>query len=481
MNRFEDLKLPDGLVEHLHGLGYRHPSALQVETVAVVARGTTVMGIASAGSGKTLAYGLGLAARLDAAAPGPQALVLRPTDDGAENTADSLHSLMQGNGLDVKVVRPRSATTAHVAVGSPSAALAAIEHSAIKLDALNVLVVDGVSAMVELDASEALETLTAQMPKEAQRVILTSELNGSVEDYIDRHARRARRLAYLPAEVEPLGHVTLEYYSAPRTAWVPALSSFLEAQGAKAGEAWTIRCHHERDAEELANRLAVRGFDTRANRSHVRVKIETGDENRIEPGARSLSWGAPLDLQSFQSRVTNAARAIAFIEPREAAHLQRLASTLAVRLAALKVTHPGEAHRSAQQTRDELREATANRDLEPYVLLIEPLLDEFTPTQLAAAATALYRERVPETPAQPLPAWTRLYFAVGRRDGVRPADLVGAITGESSVSGEGIGRIEIRDNYSSVEVAASVADRVIKSLATATIRGRPAHVRVFRE
>jgi ATP-dependent RNA helicase DeaD len=179
--------------------------------------------------------------------------------------------------------------------------------------------------------------------------------------------------------------------------------------------------------------------------------------------------------------LTNAARAVVFIEPREAAHLQRLASTLAVRLAALKVSQPGEAHRSAQQTRDDLREAITNRDLEPYFLLIEPLLDEFTPTQLAAAATALYREKTPETPAQPLPAWTRLYFGVGRRDGVRPADLVGAITGESPLSGEGIGRIEIRDNYSSVEVAASAADRVIKSLATATIRGRPAHVRVFRE
>jgi ATP-dependent RNA helicase DeaD len=481
MNRFEDLKLADGLIEHLRDLGYRNPSALQVETVPVVARGTTVMGIASAGSGKTLAYGLGLAARLDAAAPRPQALVLLPTDDTAENTADSLHGLMQGNGLDVKVVRPRSATSAHMAVGSPSAALAAIEHSAIKLDALRVLVVDGVSAMVELGASEALETLTAQIPKEAQRVILTSELNQPVEDYIDRHARRARRLAYLPAEVEPLGHVTLEYYSAPRTLWVSVLSSLLEAQSAKGGEAWTIRCRLERDAEELADRLAVRGFDTRSGRSGARVRIETGDEDAIEPGARSVSWGAPLDLASFQSRLTSAARAVAFIEPREAAHLQRLASTLAVRLTALKVSYPGEAHRSAQQTRDALREAMLNRDLEPYFLLIEPLLDEFSPTQLAAAATALYREKAPETPAQPLPAWTRLYFGVGRRDGVRPADLVGAITGESPVSGEGIGRIETRDNYSSVEVAAAAADRVIKSLATATIRGRPAHVRVFRE
>ncbi|NIW36555.1 MAG: hypothetical protein GWN32_08495, partial [Gemmatimonadetes bacterium] len=89
--------------------------------------------------------------------------------------------------------------------------------------------------------------------------------------------------------------------------------------------------------------------------------------------------------------------------------------------------------------------------------------------------------RQPAAAAAPLPAWTRLYFAVGRRDNVRPADLVGAITGEANVTGDRIGRIEIRDNHTSVEVAASVAEKVIKALATATIRGRPASVRVFRE
>jgi ATP-dependent RNA helicase DeaD len=188
-----------------------------------------------------------------------------------------------------------------------------------------------------------------------------------------------------------------------------------------------------------------------------------------------------LDLEEIQLYLHSASRAVAFVEPRELAHLQRLASTLAVRLNALKTAPPTEAHRSAQQTRDQLREAVASGDLEPYMLLIEPLLDEYAPIQLAAAATALFRERLPAAPTKPLPAWTRLFFAVGRRDSVRPADFVGAITGESPVTGDRIGRIEIRDTYTSVEVAASVADQVIKSLATATIRGRPANVRVFRE
>lgn len=72
-------------------------------------------------------------------------------------------------------------------------------------------------------------------------------------------------------------------------------------------------------------------------------------------------------------------------------------------------------------------------------------------------------------------------MAVGRRDAVRPADLVGCITGEAGISGTQVGKIEIRDTFSVVEVSADVADRVLRSLANVTLRGRSVHVRPYRE
>jgi len=479
MTGFEDLKIPDELRARLRELGFHQPSSLQLEAVPAIARGTTVVGVASTGSGKTLGYGLGLGTRLDAAAAGPQALVLRPTDDRAAATADALFDLLHCQGLTVTVLRSHSRADAHVVVASPGAVISAIEHSGMKLDNLKVIVVDGVSAMIELGEQDDLETLTSHIPKDAQRILLTSALTAPVEDYIDRHARRARRLAYLPAESPQLSEATLEYYAAPKDLWLPALTRSLEAQAAKSPGRSTVRCRLQHESKSLAAQLTVRGFDTSSEAR--RVTVVAGAPADPEPNTLCYWWGAPLDLDELQRYLKSTSRGVAFVEPRELAHLQRLASTLAVRLTALKTAPPIEAHRSAQQTRDQLREAVADGDLEPYMLLIEPLLDEYAPVQVAAAATALFRERLPATPAKPLPAWTRLYFGVGRRDGVRPADFVGAITGESPVTGDRIGRIEIRDTYTSVEVAASVADQVIKSLATATIRGRPANVRVFRE
>jgi ATP-dependent RNA helicase DeaD len=481
MTDFKQLKLNDEVVELLGRLEFRRPTALQEEAVPVIARGTTAVGIASSGSGKTLAYGLGLAARLDPAATATQALVLRPTDAGAGRTADALHHLLQPRGLTVGVVRPTSALSAQVACASPAAALAALEHSAIKLDALVTLVVDGASAMEGLGAADALETLTAQIPKEAQRVLFTSEITKEVEDWIERHARRARRLTYLPTEVTPIEGVSLELWAAPEHDWVPVLVRLLSERGAKGGTRARIHCRLEGHARTLADQLQVRGLRIAESADDPGVRIGCNDHFDVEPADLSIAWGTPPDVPALLACVEGTARTVVFAEPAELAHLARLAELLALRGGPLRAVAPPEAARSAQATIEQLREAALQSDLEPYILLIEPLFEEFTPIQLAAAATALLRERRPAAAATPLPAWTRLYFAVGRRDGVRPADLVGAITGEASVTGDRIGRIEIRDTHSSVEVAASVAEKVIKALATATIRGRPASVRVFRE
>ena len=78
-------------------------------------------------------------------------------------------------------------------------------------------------------------------------------------------------------------------------------------------------------------------------------------------------------------------------------------------------------------------------------------------------------------------AWVRLFIGGGRRAGVRPADLVGAITAEAGVPGSVIGAIQIADSFSLVDVADEVVEQVVRALRTATIRGRTFVVRLDRE
>lgn len=480
MSAFADLKLDGQLLARLEQLGYHRPTALQREAVPIISRGTTAAGVASAGSGKTLAYALGLASRHDPETPTLQVLVLRPTDATAARTAESLQSVLSARNLEVGITAPDLPLRAQIAVASPASALAAVERSEIKLGGLGTLIVDGASAMFDLNAGEPLETLTASVPKEAQRVLLSARLSHEVEGWIERHARRARRLLYLPTEIEPLSDTTIEYFAGPREQRLALLTRLLSGTPGGRAPASRILCRTRPEAVALADRLRVRGIAADTNGETAHVVIDWREPTAAD-GDLSVLWEAPPDVDAFLPRVRAAARSVVLLEPAELDHLRRLAQTLEVHLKAMGTAAPEEAQRSLAVTYESLRQALEQRDLEAYQLLLEPLFVEFTPAEVAAAATSLLRERESPAPPERLPAWTRLYFAVGRRDGVRPADLVGAIAGESPASGDQIGRIEIRDTHSLVEIDAPVADQVIKALARTAIRGRPANVRVFRE
>ena len=110
---------------------------------------------------------------------------------------------------------------------------------------------------------------------------------------------------------------------------------------------------------------------------------------------------------------------------------------------------------------------------------------------MAAAALSLLRARAAAAPAAPAQApaattpagtapFTKLFVSLGSKDGVKPGDLVGAITGEAGIGGEQIGRIEIRETFSRVEVGRDVADRVIAALNGTTVRGRAGRVDLDR-
>ena len=113
-----------------------------------------------------------------------------------------------------------------------------------------------------------------------------------------------------------------------------------------------------------------------------------------------------------------------------------------------------------------------------------PLFERYDPAEVAAAAVALLRgQREPAEPSAPqstpakedpgaTPAWAKLFMGVGERDGLRAGDLLGAITGEAGVDGHSVGKIEIHESHTVVEVHDAVARKVIKALNGTTIRGR---------
>jgi ATP-dependent RNA helicase DeaD len=203
--------------------------------------------------------------------------------------------------------------------------------------------------------------------------------------------------------------------------------------------------------------------------------------------------------------------AITLTEPREHRMLKAIERTTKQRITMEKLpTLADLRNRRMELTRAGLRESILDDDLEQFRVVIEPLTEEFDLMEVALAAAKLAHEssgaaadeedEIPQIATRtdgkererggrrheqrgraPSDGMTRLFVGVGRSAGIRPQDLVGAIAGESHLSGRDIGAIEITDRFSLVEVPQSAADEVITSLRHSTIKGRKATVRRERD
>jgi ATP-dependent RNA helicase DeaD len=185
------------------------------------------------------------------------------------------------------------------------------------------------------------------------------------------------------------------------------------------------------------------------------------------------------------------AQVVALALPRQLDALRTIAGGAVTPLVFADQARRARAHDESLRTelRSTLDAGVPHREL----LALEPLLAEFDGVQLAAAAVRLLeraRAAAAAMPAAPsagaspnanASGMTRLFLTVGTKDGVRVGDLVGAITGEAGISSDKLGKIEIRDAFSLVEVASSEASRVIERVNGVAIRGRKAAIREERE
>ncbi|HEX6133625.1 MAG TPA: DEAD/DEAH box helicase [Longimicrobiales bacterium] len=481
---FADLGLGSGVTDAARAAGYDEPTPLQTAAASVLRRGANVVLHASSGAGVTSAFGMPLLDRIAAGEIGeadPRALVLVPTQERAEQVARELAALAGASGIAVRAVGSGwRARGSDVLVTTSQRALEGVETSELKLDGVQALVITDASELLALGGGAVLETVVSLIPRDAQRVLTSAAVTADIERFIEAHMRKALTVPSRPAAparspetVESLGQIG--YMIVDESAKPEALARLLESITGSA----IIYTRSVVGAERVMRELARRGI---ADGEHdIRALPFAGGP---ATASRAISFDVPFS--SDQLRALHEGGGTVLITALERAHLQRIAGEVPFTLKHRKVRETGTGELDA--FRRSVQSAVEREDLAAQLLVLEPLLEQYDAAEVAAALSALVRRRTPAAAAAPAAAagappaeasaggFTRLFVSIGTRDNIRPGDLVGAITGEANIKGDQVGRVDIRDTFSVVEVASSVAERVIRALNGTTMRGRSLRV-----
>ena len=537
---FADLDLRTELLAALAGVGYEEPTPIQREAIPPLLAGRDLLGQAATGTGKTAAFALPLLQHLDPGNRGkrPTALVLVPTRELAIQVSEAVHRYGKELGARVlpiyggqPIFRQLSALDrgVDVVVATPGRALDHIGRGTLALDALKVVVLDEADEMLDMGFAEDIEAILQSTPAERQTVLFSATMPPRIDGIARRHLRDPVRIHMGRASIDsgqaPL--VRQVAYVVPRAFKTATLGRILDVESPAAA---IVFCRTRDEVDQIAGTLNGRGYRaealhggmTQEQRDRVMGRLRAGTADLIvatDVAARGLdidqlthvvNYEVPSAPDSYVHRIGRVGRAgregvaITLVEPREHRMLKTIERVTKQRITVEKVPTVADLRsRRLELTRAAIEEAIIEDDFDGYRVVVESLADKFDVMEVALAAVKLVHEAngpvaddedIPEVvpkgdrPAKPAAkggrpprasgaGMTRLFVGAGRSAGIRPQDIVGAIAGETRLSGRDIGAIEIADRFTLVEVPEPAADEVVKALRASTIKGKKATVR----
>jgi superfamily II DNA/RNA helicase len=373
---FAQLGLPPALVTVLARRGVHEPFAIQTRTLPDALAGRDVLGRAQTGSGKTLAFGLPLLARLAAAGvrrtPGsPRALVLVPTRELARQVADVIGPL--GHALDLRVTtvfggapmgRQIDALTrgVDVVVATPGRLIDLMERRAVRLDRIDVTVLDEADHMADLGFLPAVTRILDATPQGGQRLLFSATLDRGVDRLVARYLSEPAVHAVAPVEspVELMDH---RVFVLPGDSKVAVVAEIAQRP---ARTLIFVRTKH--GADRLARQLSRTGVDAVAIHGNLnqnqrlraldefasgrrRVLVATDVAARgihVDDVDLVVHFDPPNDHKDYLHRSGRTARAgasgtvVSLVEPQQARDLARLHDAAAVTAehATVHVGHP---------------------------------------------------------------------------------------------------------------------------------------------
>jgi ATP-dependent RNA helicase DeaD len=345
-------------------------------------------------------------------------------------------------------------------ITTPEAALRLLGRSALGVEAITALVLAWPESWAD---EEAITPLMQDLPKETQRVIYTSA--AEVDALVERYARKAAPARAPGLDAGPTGPVRT--VTAPWARRVAALADVVEMLDPASMVIWTLdRSYHA----AIAHAVGL---------SEPELRLVTGEAPKAET---ILAFDLPTGARLQQ--LAAAGEVVMLIPPGAESYVARIAKPQ--RAIALPGVVDAVTSRASEQRAAIVRTLEAGTP-DRAILTLAPLFERHDPTAVAAALFELWSRSTPanapataQAPAERSESSTtaKIYVGVGKKDGATANDLVAVLTKDLRVQKENIGRIELRDAYSLVEIPAPDAEKIALALNGVTIRRRRVTARV---
>ncbi|MFT5389973.1 MAG: ATP-independent RNA helicase DbpA [Gammaproteobacteria bacterium] len=458
--RFAVLKLSSDLLSNLEALEYREMTPVQAQTLPHILAGEDVIGQGVTGSGKTAAFGLGLLERINRKMFRPQALVICPTRELADQVAKEIRKLAR-TIPNVKVTvlcggvpfGPQVGALAHgthIVVGTPGRIEEHLTKSTLVLRDVSMLVLDEADRMLDMGFQPAIDAIVKHVPDRRQTLLFSATFAPETQSIAKRIMTKPVTVHSAQGETKP--DIEEHFYSVSdkqeRRLGLRLLLMHFKPVSA------LVFCNTKRETDEVTEELRSYGFSALA--LHGDLEQRERDQTLVQFSNKSVSVLVATDVAARGLDIDALDAVINYeIAHDPEIHLHRIGRTgrAGSRGVACSLFSDAERHKVALLEGD-----------------VDPILDhEPLPSPSVLQAEVMQ------------PAMATLHIDAGKKQKIRPGDILGALTGDDGVLGADVGKIAIFDNMAFVAVRQEVARVASRKLGRGKMKGRSVRARLIRD
>jgi ATP-independent RNA helicase DbpA len=453
---FSSLPLPPSTLDNLQRLGYERMTPIQAASLPLALAGKDLIAQAKTGSGKTAAFALPLLANLNPRRFAVQALVLCPARELAEQVTqeisrlaraeDNIKTLTLCGGTPIRTQLASLAHGAHIVVGTPGRILDHLSRETLALDALNTLVLDEADRMLDMGFADDIASVVKQCPAQRQTLLFSATYPDGVMKMASRFMREPQEVKL--TERHAVTKIRQRFYEVTEDQRLHAVGLLLKHYRPVSTLAF---CNTKQQCRDLVAVLQAEGIV--ALELHGDLDQRERDQVLVQFANRSCSVLVATDV---------AARGL---------DIAQLEAVINVDITPDTEVHTHRVGRTGRGDEAGWAFSLASMDEMGRVGRIDEM-------QGSASVWHPVSELAEPADAEPLrPPMVTLQILGGRKEKIRPGDVLGALTKDLGFDAAQIGKINVNEFSTYVAVDRGIADKALRGLNAGKVKGKSVKVR----
>lgn len=536
LQNFHALALSEPVLKALIDVGYETPTPIQAMTIPHLLAGRDVLGQAQTGTGKTAAFALPLLTRIDVKFKEPQVLVLTPTRELAIQVAEAFHRyaahikqfhvLPIYGGQDYDIQLRQLNRGVQVVVGTPGRIMDHMRRGTLDLQSITCLVLDEADEMLRMGFIDDVQWILDQTPPNRQIALFSATIPESIRRIAKKYLKSPEELT-IQMRTTTAETIQQSYWMVSGLHKLDALTRILEGE---TFDGMLVFVRTKTATEELAEKLEARGYASAALNGDIPQKrrertIESFKAGKFDilvatdVAARGLdvdrishvvNYDIPYDTEAYVHRIGRtgragrAGKAILFVSPRERHMLRAIEKSTNQRIDMMRLPTTDEINdKRIAAFKERITDTLAMEELGFFYQLIEQYRQEHNvpAIEIAAALAKMVQGDKPFLLTKPVreqedgvddhPRSSKrsskqksavidrddqreqYRIELGKNDGVKAGNIVGAFANEAGLDSQYIGRIKIHDHYSTIDLPKNLPKGLMKSLSKICLFGMP--------